>query len=286
MKLIREHINEKFVEDSDPIEDIGIGIKNFWRKELEKEGKISSIQSSINYYGTSNYADAAFAVYRVLKYVALKNVSTQQEIQEIFEDCIEHMSSSYKDRVIKDIKKVKEALEKFFYINVDITPFKKQSLQEKFDEDSDPISDMGIGISHIFPQICKSILEHDKNKLIFTIQYIQSNAPKFNFDKFIVIYLNHPRMNDFKELCTLDAIKNYVKTIIINSIEYKKNIFSDIKLEGRFKYYQPDIDEDFFVIRSCPTLYCEINPEIKPKYKFISVQRYHYNYNIINIRTE
>jgi hypothetical protein len=37
MKLIREHINEKFTEDSDPIEDMGIGIRakiKKWCKEM------------------------------------------------------------------------------------------------------------------------------------------------------------------------------------------------------------------------------------------------------------
>jgi hypothetical protein len=92
-------------------------------------------------------------------------------------------------------------------------------------------------------------------------------------------------MNDFKELCTLDAIKNYVKTIIINSLEYK-DVFSDINSEGRFKYYLPDIDEDFYLLKSCPTLYCEIKPEVKLKYKVVQVQRDPYDYNIINIRTE
>lgn len=28
MKVVREHINEKFVEDSDPLEDLGLGMKN------------------------------------------------------------------------------------------------------------------------------------------------------------------------------------------------------------------------------------------------------------------
>ena len=283
-KLKQERVNEKFAEDSDPIHDMGIGIQVFWDKELEKEGSISSYQSSINYFGTPKHTAASYVVYKVLKNVALQNPSSQKEIQKIFEDIILHIMPAHRNDAKRDIKKVKEALKKFFYIDVDITSVKFR-LEEKFEEYSDPVSDMGIGISHIFPQICKSILEHDKSRLIFTIKYVQSHAPKFNFDKFITIYLNHPRMNDFKELCTLDAIKNYVKTIIINSLEYK-DVFSDINSEGRFKYYLPDIDEDFYLLKSCPTLYCEIKPEVKLKYKVVQVQRDPYDYNIINIRTE
>ena len=45
MKLVREHINEKFVKDSDPVRDLGIGgintgrIKTRLKKEYEKKFK-------------------------------------------------------------------------------------------------------------------------------------------------------------------------------------------------------------------------------------------------------
>lgn len=42
MKLVREHINEKFTEDSDPIVDMNIGTKNQILKDLEKIGIIES----------------------------------------------------------------------------------------------------------------------------------------------------------------------------------------------------------------------------------------------------
>ena len=38
MKLVRERINEKFTEDSDPIEDIGIGSKYLIQKWFESVG--------------------------------------------------------------------------------------------------------------------------------------------------------------------------------------------------------------------------------------------------------
>ena len=40
MKLVREHINEKFTDDSDPIKDMGIGIRHKieeWLKEYDKK---------------------------------------------------------------------------------------------------------------------------------------------------------------------------------------------------------------------------------------------------------
>jgi len=36
MMIVKEHINEKFTQDSDPIEDMGIGIKYIIEKWLEK----------------------------------------------------------------------------------------------------------------------------------------------------------------------------------------------------------------------------------------------------------
>lgn len=42
MKLIKEYINEKFVQESDPIRDMGIGIKQ-------------SIENWLNKYGIENY---------------------------------------------------------------------------------------------------------------------------------------------------------------------------------------------------------------------------------------
>jgi len=37
MKLVREHINEKFTEDSDPIHDMGIGLYHNFENEYELE---------------------------------------------------------------------------------------------------------------------------------------------------------------------------------------------------------------------------------------------------------
>ena len=61
MKLVREHINEKFTEDSDPIHDIGIGIESAidysFKKfvELSKEyGQKITYLSSNNTYSPIN----------------------------------------------------------------------------------------------------------------------------------------------------------------------------------------------------------------------------------------
>ena len=57
MKLVRENINEKFTEDSDPIEDIGIGSKHLIHKWFDSVGVDRSrytIDDDLNIYFRGN----------------------------------------------------------------------------------------------------------------------------------------------------------------------------------------------------------------------------------------
>jgi len=61
MKLVKEHINEKFLKDSDPIVDMGIGfpaIKDIFWKEIQKEFPILTPQSSEEISLVTFYPDA------------------------------------------------------------------------------------------------------------------------------------------------------------------------------------------------------------------------------------
>jgi hypothetical protein len=35
MNIIRQYINEKFVENSDPVQDLGIGLPTIWKNRIE-----------------------------------------------------------------------------------------------------------------------------------------------------------------------------------------------------------------------------------------------------------
>ena len=53
MKLVREHINEAFTDDSDPIHDMGIGLKllfNEWAKKINKSYGNTSINKIDSIY--------------------------------------------------------------------------------------------------------------------------------------------------------------------------------------------------------------------------------------------
>ena len=49
MKIVREHINEKFTEDSDPIQDLGIGLKLLIEKWFLEINKTNGSNYIINY---------------------------------------------------------------------------------------------------------------------------------------------------------------------------------------------------------------------------------------------
>ena len=58
MKIVREHINEKFVEDSDPIKDMGIGIDHavqHFLKEVEIKWKPFDPESRFLYHPKAKF---------------------------------------------------------------------------------------------------------------------------------------------------------------------------------------------------------------------------------------
>jgi hypothetical protein len=57
MKLIKEHINEKFTQDSDPIHDMGIGLKTLikeWLKKYDIDNYRINDDNTINVYESVN----------------------------------------------------------------------------------------------------------------------------------------------------------------------------------------------------------------------------------------
>jgi len=139
MKLVREHINEKFTDDSDPITDMGIGI--FHSHDFKSiEDFINFL--IINFKVITGYdldpkilfhkREEGFGViynpiYQILmqkirKYKwTLKGIGSRDRWPSL--SGWYNWPEKFKETVLKDIN-------------------------EKFSEDSDPIEDMGIGIFH------------------------------------------------------------------------------------------------------------------------------------------
>ena len=137
MKLVREHINEKFTEDSDPIRDMSIGAVNTkqnFKSEKEMFDFLTDILPAI--------------------------LETDKIPSDILLDLEKYINRKY-------AQKISNYVGKYFYINNRRQhPFNyenyhiflkqkfpylkswmiKESINEKFTEDSDPIHDMGIGL--------------------------------------------------------------------------------------------------------------------------------------------
>jgi hypothetical protein len=119
MKLIREHINEKFQEDSDPVEDLGIGMRNFLEKEYEIEGRTTSEEGSIKFFGSKRYPEEAFCIYLFLGYLLEKENLNQDSINKAYSEMLNRRQSGKIMKNIINQEKVKEAIKKHYGINID-----------------------------------------------------------------------------------------------------------------------------------------------------------------------
>jgi hypothetical protein len=134
MKLVKEYINEKFTEDSDPISDMEIGLFTKWSKL--KPGDIIYNKDTI---GVIQHITIHNSGTIEIRYAPFYNVKVNKDIAERSKEYINsHYSQSIYTRKAttweKKFKILKPGEKLYEYIN------------EKFTEDSDPIKDMGIGV--------------------------------------------------------------------------------------------------------------------------------------------
>ena len=140
MKLVKEYINEKFVEDTDPIEDMGIG-KITWK--TLKPGFVLQVKKYIN------------DIHPINSYIYIL------EIRGKITDFKRTSSSTsditrYKRIDIRYIPGTEASSYSATWWEMDVPWLIKhfeivqrwelKAMNEKFSEDSDPIKDMGIGL--------------------------------------------------------------------------------------------------------------------------------------------
>jgi len=135
VKLVREHINEKFTEDSDPINDMGIGIAELMKRDYEKIRGLSLFEMSEILFGNKDYPRESFFILRLIKACIKNNNFSINFIYKLFIYEVRYLGEEreYEKGLIKHLKDL-------YDLNF--------SLHEKFMENSDPITDMGIGIIH------------------------------------------------------------------------------------------------------------------------------------------
>ena len=163
MKLVREHIIfEKFTEDSDPIQDMGISyitIKYYVHFDTKK-GKICSLYIHERPY---------LSVENFLKFLYNHHITYEIKIDSTPGHWPTVYFTGSKTALIKMCKEMFgwDNLSAENYVNKNKI---EESINEKFtDEDSDPIQDMGIGL--FYPRVFKT-REELVNYIILTLPYI------------------------------------------------------------------------------------------------------------------
>lgn len=146
MKLVRENINEKFTQNSDPVEDLGIGIKHLWNN-LDA-GQVLRVKKKLIYNNDPSDYD------NVGTYVFITKIYNRTEtfVNIHYEKC--HTKRQLK-RTIKKWKTGGNFSHNLWEFSFSF--FKKyfevvqpRELNEKFTQDGDPIRDLGIGTIHFW----------------------------------------------------------------------------------------------------------------------------------------
>lgn len=160
MKIVREHINEKFKEESDPISDMNIGLKSLWKEAVDDMRNTTRGELCAKYFAHYYTVDSLNGV--TVLYDTLRAALYDKNIQKVFEkSCIQY---DLKDNLIVK-EKIADILKNVFSIEVNIKSNK--SVLESFLEDSDPISDMGIGIAFGFSSDMEGLEKNDGKHTLY-----------------------------------------------------------------------------------------------------------------------
>lgn len=158
LKLLNDYyqkLDEKFIEKSDPIRDMSIGLHQLWNKVNQQwhspEKSCDEIYDKFlrNLIGPK-YRELSVYLVRI-PYHTIKKLQENPDLipQESFElTCSEEMRGNEPKYGKKLIRKLSSyILENVFKLDVD--PYIiDESLNEKFKETSDPLEDLSIGVKH------------------------------------------------------------------------------------------------------------------------------------------
>jgi hypothetical protein len=263
LKIVREHINEKFAENSDPIHDMGIGEDYLW-KNLKK-GDVLEIIVDINSMMKKGYLQRVDKIQyithphlKILMYFTIfQNEKELLKNKKSFNN-----GSSYSYNYLKDNYKI------FKFHGKKL----KESLNEKFVEDSDPIADMGIGIEVVLKDSLKKIFElgkEDAQKL-----YIRSSSVDKPFNHLskssireIIFLGNRLNIGLYSNQYYTNNKKLVNKKIYTDELLKKSGLYFLIKRFIRiYSYYPSEKGYDIY----------EISYLVKPEYrKYVTNKAYY-----------
>lgn len=283
MKKVREHIDEKFTPESDPVLDMGIGvirelIKNLWKiQHTETIGNISFRNHQDTYYLHISYYDNKDGVVQKVKDLIGKDKFKNM-------GAIKTSFGAYQfTGIIKPeyVELFKRAFTPDGYI---------KKLNEKFEETTDPIEDLGVGNKKKFEDAFKefvrnamkgfwssiSKVETIKDSIIFNISHDPYNDNFSNnryhamivsgLDKYVKRVVHH-RRSQFTDEYMFEFKPEYQYLIEgIKSIQYKKTFLKGrfIKNQQMYTYEAEIIWKDVnekFTRESDPIRDMEIGPE-------------------------
>ena len=159
--IVKENLNEKFTEDSDPIVDMGIGIEEKLKKFAKKQNIDNYSTTVKTYYDVLLAYAAEYGELELVKYL-LKEKNADVHVVDDFPLRYAAMNGHY-DVAKYLLKNIKFELHNLYialewakeenHINIIKLIEKylrrkkvKESVNEKFTEDSDPIEDLDIGL--------------------------------------------------------------------------------------------------------------------------------------------
>jgi len=175
MKILREHINEKFTQDSDPIADMNIGMIHqikLWMesKDIPFKDKNNALIYSAG-FGKLDFVEyllAAGADVHARDDYALRGASDNGHTEVIKLLLAAGADVHAGNDLALDWAKYKRHTEVVKVLKDHIAKEKrkkvKESVNEKFTQDSDPIADMNIGMIHQIKLWMESIGESFRNK--------------------------------------------------------------------------------------------------------------------------
>jgi len=168
MKLVKESLFEKFTEDSDPVSDMGIGVRHEiskWLKELNEKDTNENALIECAWHGKTEWVEYLLnngANVHFANDCALRFASHHGHVEivklllaagaNVFANEGGPLQRAKKEGHTEVIKILQDHIDNLIV---------KESLFEKFTEDSDPIADLGIGTRHLISKWMKGKGEED-----------------------------------------------------------------------------------------------------------------------------
>ena len=238
-KIFVNEINEKFVQDSDPVHDLGIGLLGIYQNL--KAGDIFILKKSLDNFGILPGAK-----------LKITKVWGPSDDNYIYVDC------EVKNNEYDQWKRINSWGWDFEFFKEFFEPtYIKEFLNEKFVQNSDPVKDMNIGLIRKFKDICKTIKENiainwesfetDEDELMLKANAILQMYGRYEFHTYKYSNYKDPIVLDY--YIDLNMNKNILeRTVITNTYrEAHEGIIDEEVLIKKVNRYTPKEIVDIIV---------------------------------------